>query len=49
MIVKKGVHFLQRLYLRLCLAAALPSNWPRILRELASITLNGQPLQRGVA
>jgi IS5 family transposase len=35
MIAKKGVAFLWRLYLRLCAAAALSPNWPRMLRELA--------------
>jgi IS5 family transposase len=35
MIAKKGVPFLQRLYLRLCQAAALSPNWSRILRKLA--------------
>ncbi len=42
MIVRKGVHFLHQLYLRLCQAAAISSNWLRILRNLASVTLNGQ-------
>jgi IS5 family transposase len=37
MIAKKGVAFLWRLYLRLCVAAAGSSNWPRLLRELVSI------------
>jgi len=35
MIAKKGVPFLRRLYLRLCQAAALSPNWPRMLRNLA--------------
>ena len=35
MIAKKGVPFLRRLYLRLCQAAALSPNWPRMLRKLA--------------
>ena len=35
MIAKKGVPFLQRLYLRLCKAAALSPNWARMLRNLA--------------
>ncbi len=35
MIAKKGVTFLWRLYLRLCKAAAVRSNWRQALRELA--------------
>lgn len=35
MIAKKEVPFLRRLYLRLCQAAALSPNWPRMLRKLA--------------
>jgi IS5 family transposase len=36
MIAKKGVPFLQQLYLRLCQAAALSPNWARMLRKLAT-------------
>ena len=35
MIARKGVAFLQRLYLRLCQAAALSPNWARMLRNIA--------------
>lgn len=49
MIARKGVPFLRQLYLRLCQAAALSPNWARKLRELASITLNGQPPRLVVA
>ncbi len=41
MIARKGVPFLLRLYLRLCQAAAMRPNWPRMLRDIASITPNG--------
>ena len=37
MIAKKGVAFLWRLYLRLCVATAIRPNWLRLLRELVSI------------
>jgi IS5 family transposase len=37
MIAKKGVLFLQRLYLRLCQAAATRPNWLRLLYELVCI------------
>jgi IS5 family transposase len=33
MIVKKGVAFLRRVYLRLCEAAGIPPNWPQTLLE----------------
>ena len=41
MIAKKGVPFLLRLYLRLCQAAALSPNWPRMLRKLAVHAFRG--------
>jgi IS5 family transposase len=34
MIAKKGLPFLQRLYLHLCQVAAVRPNWLRMLREL---------------
>lgn len=40
MIAKKGVPFLLRLYWRLCQAAPMRANWPRMLRDIASITSN---------
>ena len=40
MIAKKGVSFLLRLYWRLCQAAPMRANWPRMLRDIASITSN---------
>jgi transposase, IS5 family len=43
MIAKKGVAFLQRLYLRLCKAAAVPSNWLSLLREFVSIAFRRPP------
>jgi IS5 family transposase len=41
MIAKKGVAFLRRLYLRLCAVAGIPSNWRRMLRDVASIAFRG--------
>jgi len=35
-IAKKGVPFLQRLYLRLCQATAIRPNWLRLVRERVS-------------
>lgn len=40
MIAKKGVSFWLRLYWRLCQAAPMRANWPRMLRDIASITSN---------
>jgi IS5 family transposase len=37
MIAKKGVPFLQRLYLRLCQATATRPNWLRMLRKRVRI------------
>ena len=37
MIAKKGVPFLQRLYLRLCQATAIRPNWLRMVRERVCI------------
>ena len=48
MIAKKGVPFLQQLYLRLCQAAALSPNWPRMLRKLA-VNAFREPAPRLVA
>lgn len=45
MIAKKGVPFLQRLYLRLCQAAVLSPNWCRMLRILADNAF-GEPAPR---
>jgi IS5 family transposase len=47
MIAKKGVAFLWRLYLRLCVAAAGSSNWPRLLRELAVDAFRERALRLG--
>ena len=48
MIAKKGVPFLRRLYLRMCQAADLSPNWPRMLRTLAVHAFRG-PAPRLVA
>jgi IS5 family transposase len=48
MIAKKGVPFLQQLYLRLCQAAALSPNLPRMLRKLA-VNAFREPAPRLVA
>lgn len=45
MIAKKGVPFLQRLYLRLCLAARVRPNWLRMLRDIGFATLKGSGLR----
>jgi IS5 family transposase len=39
MIAKKGVTFLQGLYLRLCEAATMQPNWPMVLRKLLEVAL----------
>jgi len=41
MISKKGLPFLQRLYLRQCQATAIRPNWLRLLRERLRIASNG--------
>ena len=48
MIAKKGVAFLWRLYLRLCVAAAGSPNWPGLLRELAVDAFRERALRLGV-
>lgn len=45
MITKKGVPFLQRLYLRLCQSAALSPNWRQMLRGLVCIASSGSALR----
>ena len=40
MIVKKGVAFLHRLYLRLCQSTAMGANWRQMLRTLRNLGLN---------
>jgi IS5 family transposase len=48
MIARKGVAFLRGLYLRLCEAAGMPSNWPMVLRELLHVeTAPGDRLAMG--
>jgi IS5 family transposase len=49
MIAKKGVPFLQRLYLRLCQAAGKGPNWLSLLRELASIAFRTSALRQATA
>ena len=49
MIAKKGVPFLLRLYLRLRKAAAVPSNWLPLLRELVSIVFRPSALRPFIA
>jgi transposase, IS5 family len=39
MIAKKGVTFLRGLYLRLCEAVGMPSNWPKVLRALLHVAM----------
>jgi IS5 family transposase len=39
MIAKKGVTFLRGLYLRLCEAASVRSNWAQVLRELVRVAM----------
>jgi IS5 family transposase len=39
MIAKKGVTFLRGLYLRLCEAAGVRSNWAQVLRELVRVAM----------
>ena len=41
MIVKKGVAFLQRVYLRLCEMAGISPNWPKALGALITRALTG--------
>ena len=45
MIVKKGVAFLQQLYLRLCQSVAMRPNWLRMLGDITSIVSNGLGLR----
>jgi IS5 family transposase len=47
MIAKKGITFLQRLYLRLCTVAAVSPNWQDALGTLLARALTGS-LQRPV-
>lgn len=49
MIAKKGVPFLQRLYLRLCQAAGMRARWLPILRDIGSATLKGSGLRLAAA
>lgn len=45
MIAKKGVPFVQRLYLRLCQAAGVRVRWLRMLRDIGTATLTGSGLR----
>ena len=49
MIAKKGVPFLLRLYLRLCKAAGVRSNWLQMLRDIAFAMIKGSGLKREAA
>lgn len=48
MIAKKGVAFLWQLYLRLCAAAVISPNWPRMLRELLANAFRERAPRLGV-